>query len=140
MSSQRLRKRKFIHGPYQKRYVRPRGLGYLVPGTNYLGPGNPMDGAPPQSFADEAAQEHDTLYGEFEEQTGRNPKYEWITGADDVFVDRLEDDDSLSAMAAKAIFKTKRKFAELGLIPTSHVNKWSRVVGIHYSKCHLLEE
>lgn len=122
----RLRKRKFIQGPENERYVRARDQGYLYPGTNYLGPGNKMDGAPAQSFADEAAYQHDTDYQDFEEATGRNPKLEYILPADDEFLARLEDDDTLPAQLAKITFKTKRALSQVGIIPRSHYKKRKR--------------
>ena len=38
--------------------------GIQVPGTNYVGPGNPIDNGPPTSFVDEDARRHDIEYSQ----------------------------------------------------------------------------
>nr|AVR53741.1 capsid protein 1 [Rodent tetraparvovirus] len=40
------------------------GGGLVVPGYNYVGPGNPLDNGPPQGPVDEAAKRHDERYDE----------------------------------------------------------------------------
>lgn len=39
-----------------------RNRGATIPGRHFLGPGNPIDKAPPTSYADQIAKEHDIAY------------------------------------------------------------------------------
>lgn len=50
--------------PSESDLERPANRGLLVPGYNYVGPGNPLDNGPPQGPVDEAAKHHDERYDE----------------------------------------------------------------------------
>ena len=137
-----------IQGPQNVRYQRRKGTDDWTPsGYNYMGPGNAMDGAPAQNFADEFAHEHDTLYGEYQQQTGRNAKYEYVIGADDVFEQKMSNTRSnMYEEMGFQTFRAKRKLAEFGIIPTGRLNKMSKrkefsfinmEQGTHFSKCLL---
>jgi hypothetical protein len=117
-----------LQGPENVRYQRPKGSAdWTPPGYNYMGPGNVVDNAPAQNFADEYARQHDQAYGEFEWQTGRNPKYEYVVGADDVFEEQMSNTrEGFYQELAYQAFRAKRKAAEIGLIPTSRVHKMSK--------------
>lgn len=120
--------KKKLHGPENIRYSRKKGSGDWTPaGYNYMGPGNVIDNAPAQNFADEYAMRHDQAYGDYEWQTGRNPKYEYVIGADDVFEEQMSNtrDDMYQELGYQT-FRAKRKAAELGIIPTGRVHKMSR--------------
>lgn len=119
--------RRKIQGPQNKRYNRPKGKhDWTMQGYNYLGPGNAMDGAPAQSFADEYAVQHDEEYGRFTSQYGINPKYVYVDGVDDEFEKRMENtrDDFASEIAYQA-FRAKRKAAEWGVLPRKRLHKMS---------------
>lgn len=61
-----------------------RGLGATLPGTRYVGPGNPMDLGLPLTDGDALAYEHDLAYGRLLD-AGISPKrvYTGLTQADD---------------------------------------------------------
>lgn len=141
-----------IQGPANARYSRMKGAwDFTPPGYNYMGPGNVVDTAPGQSFADEYAIEHDNAYGDFQAQYGQDPKFVYVQGADDVFEDKMKDarEDFPSEMAFQ-IFRMKRMAAQYGLIPSRHLNRrspqqnWFQLgssltnmdEGTHYSICH----
>ncbi|KAF0703962.1 hypothetical protein AaE_015172, partial [Aphanomyces astaci] len=89
-----------------------------------MGPGNILDGAPAQNFADEFALEHDTLYGEFEKETGQNAKYVWVEGIDDVFVEKMAMTRyNAYEEGAYQAFMFKRKLADSGIIPKAKFHK-----------------
>lgn len=69
--------------------------GFLFPGHNYLGPGNPENNGPPTNRVDQAAQHHDTAYGEavkqFETSGDEQEAFQSIQEADDTFLSELSE-------------------------------------------------
>lgn len=125
-----------LQGPKNKPFSRPKGKHDWTPsGYNYMGPGNVMDDAPAQNFADEFAVQHDTAYGEFSLQNpGQDPKYVYVEGADDVFENQMAlTRETWSEEAAYQIFRGKRKLSEFGLLPRKRLQKWTHKDGSLYN-------
>ncbi|KAF0752888.1 hypothetical protein AaE_005876 [Aphanomyces astaci] len=100
-----------LQGPENIRHARPKTSGDWTPnGYNYMGPGNVLDNAPAQNFADEFALQHDQAYGDFQDQTGRNPKYLYLKGADDIYENQMANTrDNVYEEIAYQTFRIKRK-------------------------------
>lgn len=89
--------------------------GLVVPGYNYVGPGNPLDNGPPKGPVDEAAQRHDIRYDELLKH-GDVP-YVAGHGADEMMSSELEKaehegkisgvSDTLLSNAARGIWAAK---------------------------------
>ena len=90
-----------------------QGRGWVPGGYKYLGPGNDMNLGEPTNANDAAAQRHDEEYGKLQEQ-GINP-YTTYNDADEAFIEQVQVNDIPSAVA-KAVFRTKRAGAKLGII------------------------
>jgi hypothetical protein len=89
-----------------------RGKGLVLPGSNYIGPGNEMIGKKPTSKNDEAAFKHDTDYGDYL-KAGVKAKdlYGGFSDADQRLMDRadLTKYDGVAAYAGMGIKKLKHK-------------------------------
>lgn len=82
-------------------------------GYDFLGPGNEVNYNVPRNWNDVVAKDHDIEYGEIIKEGG-DPYVEW-SDADQVFLDRLKEDDAAS-LAARGIFEGKKKAWQAGLI------------------------
>ena len=97
----------------QKQNHGSRGL--VLPGYNYLGPGNSLDRGEPVNEADAAAQKHDQEYQKLLDQ-GDNP-YLRYNHADQEFQEELKDDASFGGNLGKAVFQAKKRVLEpFGLV------------------------
>jgi len=123
-----------VQGPQNRRYNRPKNSNDWTPsGYNYMGPGNVLDDAPAQDIADEYAHLHDTQYGEYEANTGNNPKFAFIAGIDDIFEENMNRvrEEALPNEVAYQIFRAKRKLAEFGAIPYRYHHPVSKALTYH---------
>lgn len=99
--------------PNQQHQDQARGL--VLPGYNYLGPGNGLDRGEPVNRADEVAREHDISYNE-QLEAGDNP-YLKYNHADAEFQEKLADDTSFGGNLGKAVFQAKKRVLEpFGLV------------------------
>lgn len=118
--------------PNQQKQDNARGL--VLPGYNYLGPGNGLDRGEPVNRADEVAREHDISYNE-QLQAGDNP-YLKYNHADAEFQEKLADDTSFGGNLGKAVFQAKKRVLEpFGLVeePVKTAAKGERIDD-HYPK------
>lgn len=68
-----------------------RGKGIVLPGSNYIGPGNEMKGKKPTSKNDEAAFKHDTDYGDYlKAGVSKKRLYGGFSDADQRLMDRSD--------------------------------------------------
>lgn len=89
-----------------------RGKGVVLPGSNYIGPGNEMIGKKPTSKNDEAAFKHDTDYGDYlKAGVSKKDLYGGFSDADQRLMDRadLTKYDGVAAYAGMGIKKLKHK-------------------------------
>lgn len=98
------------HGPWKERdmYVARKWGDFHVPGTNYVGPGNPVDDFPPIGQTDELAHKHDIEYGELQD-IDMNP-YIYYNEADEKFYNVPKEE--YLGKAADAVWYTKKKIAK----------------------------
>lgn len=93
----------------------PPNRGYVLPGYNYLGPGNSLNNGNPTNRDDWVAREHDHGYRDIE-NAGENP---YITYSEADKVAQSEFGDSYGGKLGKAFFGQKEEFAKLGVIKKS---------------------
>lgn len=101
------------HNPHPDHKDDARGL--VLPGYNYLGPGNGLDRGEPVNEADAAAREHDEAYQALLD-AGDNP-YLKYNHADAAFQARLQGDESFGGNLGRAAFQAKKRLLEpFGLV------------------------
>jgi hypothetical protein len=91
----------------REQVVPPRG-GLLFPGHDFLGPFNPMDYATPRNQADVEAKDHDMEYTDIGKQS-----YYKFTPGDQKLIDKLQDNPTAGAKAARFVFKAKKAVAPI---------------------------
>lgn len=94
-----------------------RHRGYVLPGSEYCGPGNGLFKKSPRSFADRVCREHDKAYTKYLAQ-GRNP-YLFYNAADERGLRLLANDKSFAGSVYKAGYKIKRAVS-----PTMDESPW----------------
>ena len=89
-----------------------RGKGVVLPGSNYIGPGNEMNGQKPTSKNDEAAFKHDTDYNDYlKAGVSKHDLYGGFSDADQRLMQRadLTKYDGVAAYLGMGIKKIKHK-------------------------------
>lgn len=107
----------------EKEYI-PRKRGYVLPGYNYLGPGNDLNGGKPTNSSDAAARRHDIAYGEYEKK-GHNPYLKW-NQADQRFIDQASWKD-YGGFLGKSFFYAKKAASRIGVVDTIKEGSFSNL-------------
>lgn len=103
-------KKPFDYSVLKPTDLRNKGPGdWTLPGYNYCGPGNPLDGRPPMNPTDAVCMEHD--------KDEEYDYYMWQPG-DDTIIDRLTDleETHLATSLASVFFTGKKAAYKAGLI------------------------
>lgn len=102
-----------------------KNRGFVLPGYNYLGPGNDLDNGPPTKRSDFFAKLHDIEYDKIEKQ-GLHPK--WIySKADDDFIENIAQEKDYGAVLGSLWFKAKRTATEAGFVTDHRPNQVRRI-------------
>lgn len=97
------------------KHSRPRPYrGWVLPGYNYLGPGNDLDNGEPTNESDAAAQRHDVEYDKYQKE-GQDPYWNW-NKADETFLSETEAAKDYGGRLGHLFFSGKKRAHSLGFI------------------------